>query len=137
MFKWLWNFIQTPSFFYIAALEYSTYIINRIPRVGQSKSPYELLLGHAPSITEFIPSGSVVFAHDPVERRNYKLLPSGIRCRFLGYGDQDSELQPHKGLKLLREDIQQVIFSSDYILDLKAARLVLPNHPSPRLGLLR
>ena len=121
---------KLPVIFYTAALEYSTYIINRIPRVGQSKSPYELLLGHAPSITEFIPFGSVVFAHDPVERRKNKLLPSGIRCRFLGYGDQDSELQTHKGLKLLREDNQQVIFSSDYILDLRAERLVLPNHPN-------
>ena len=91
---------------------------------------YELLLGHAPSITEFIPFGSVVFAHDPVERRKNKPLPSGIRCRFLGYGDQDSELQTQKGLKLLREDNQQVTFSSDYILDLRAERLVLPNHPN-------
>jgi hypothetical protein len=52
----------------------------------------------------------------PAETRS-KLAPSAIRCRLIGYGDDD-ETEEIRGYKFIEEaDIKMVIYSSDARFD--------------------
>ena len=44
-----------------------------------------------------------------------KLEDTGIRCRFLGFGDNELDDVQNQGYKLLRESDQKVIYSSDVV----------------------
>jgi len=64
----------------------------------------------------------VCFAFVPIEKRT-KLEDSGIKCRFLGFGD-DYETEEIKGYRLLTED-GQIVFSDNVVFpnELKFERL--------------
>ena len=36
-----------------------------------------------------------------------------VKCRFLGYGDDDSLFEQRQGFKLLRESDQKIFYSTD------------------------
>lgn len=105
-----------PICFYGDAILTATYLHNRLIHTGASKTPYELLKGQSPKISHLRPFGCIAYVHVPAETRS-KLAPSAIRCRLVGYGDDD-ETEEIRGYKFIQEsDIQMVIYSSDVRFD--------------------
>ncbi|EGZ17941.1 hypothetical protein PHYSODRAFT_447143, partial [Phytophthora sojae] len=53
------------------------------------KSPYEMVHGKPPDISDLHIWGSICFAHVPkVRSKDKKLSARGIKCRFLGMSDE-------------------------------------------------
>ena len=105
---------KLPLKYYSDAQRYVVYTINRIIRDSEEKSPYEHIYGKAPDLNKLQSFGSICYVHVPKAKRlKGKLMDSGIRCRFLGYGDDDSLLEHKLGYKLLRELDRKIIFSPD------------------------
>jgi hypothetical protein len=58
--------------------------------------------------------GSICLAYIPTEKRNFKLEPVRIRCRLLGYADDD-EVEIMDGYILLKENTRKIFYSKDVI----------------------
>ena len=105
---------KLPMIYYSDAHRYSTYVCNRMIRSGKEKSPYELLYRKAPDLTKIFPFGCVCFIQVPIETRKTfkKLDETGMKCRFLGFGDEEGSQYRH-GYKLLRESDLKIFYSTD------------------------
>jgi hypothetical protein len=56
------------------------------------------------------------------------LAPAAIRCRLIGYGDDD-DVEEIRGYKFVSEsDISYIIYSTDARFDENAAPLPIPGH---------
>ena len=104
-----------PAMFYADAQLAAAYLHNRFIHAGQTKTPFELMFGYPPSISHLRPFGCVAYAHVPEELRS-KLDPSAVRCRLLGYLDDD-DTEELMGYKLLRESDLAIIHSRDVQFD--------------------
>lgn len=105
-----------PIQFYGDAILTATYIHNRLVHSGETKTPYELLKGRPPRIDHLRPFGCISYVHVPAETRS-KLAPAAVRCRLVGYGDDD-EVEEIRGYKFVMEDdLKYIIYSSDVRFD--------------------
>jgi hypothetical protein len=117
---------KLPLVFYGDALLTATYLHNRIVHSGASKTPYELLKGRPPRIDHLRPFGCLSYVYVPAETRS-KLAPSAVRCRLIGYGDDD-DVEEIRGYKFVTEsDISFIIYSSDARFD-ETEPTPLPGH---------
>jgi hypothetical protein len=104
----------------------ATYLHNRLVHSGASKTPYELLKGRPPRIDHLRSFGCLAYVYIPAETRS-KLAPSAVRCRLIGYGDDD-DIEEIRGYKFVDEsDISFIIYSSDARFD-ETEPLPLPGH---------
>ena len=100
---------------------------NRIVHSGCTKTPYELCKGRPPRIDHLRPFGCVAYVHILAETRS-KLAPAALRCRLVGYGDDD-DVEEIRGYKFIAEDdIKYVIYSSDATFDESSSPSPLPGH---------
>jgi hypothetical protein len=100
---------KLPTKFYDEAFSTAAYIFNRTVHGCDTITPYEHVFQRKPNLSNLKPFGSVCYAYLPHEKRS-KLEDSGIKCRFLGYGD-DFKTQEINGFKLLKEDDGTIIYS--------------------------
>ena len=116
-----------PLLFYGDAILTATYLHNRIVHSGASKTPFELMKGRPPRLDHLRPFGSLAYVHVPAETRS-KLAPAAIRCRLIGYGDDD-DVEEIRGYKFVTEsDISYIIYSTDARFDENATPLPIPGH---------
>ena len=81
------------------------------------KSPYEQIYCKKPDISHLRSFGCIGFAYLPLEIRASKLSPSAIKCRLIGYADDD-DTEEIKGYKLIQETNPSIVFySSDVRFD--------------------
>jgi hypothetical protein len=107
---------QLPAKFYAEAQLTAAYLHNRLLH-NSHQTPYEQIYRRKPDIGHLRPFGCVGFAHVPLESRKSKLSPSAVKCRLIGYADDD-DTEEIKGYKLLLESDQSLIFySSDVRFD--------------------
>ena len=72
--------------------------------------------GKVPRVDHLRPFGCLAYVHIPAETRS-KLAPSAVRCRLLGYGDDD-DVEEIRGYKfVLESDHRYIIYSSDARFD--------------------
>ncbi|MEY5045629.1 MAG: hypothetical protein RL713_854, partial [Bacteroidota bacterium] len=105
---------KLPISYYSDAHRYSTYVCNRMTRAGKDKSPYEILYKKVPDLMKIFAFGCICYVHTPIERRKNlkKLDATGVKCRFLGFGDEAGSQIIH-GYKVLRESDFKVFYSTD------------------------
>ena len=104
-----------PSSFYADAQLTAAYIHNRTVHSKDDITPYQHIYGKKPDISHLRPFGCVAYAHIPAELRS-KLDPPAVRCRLLGYLDDDDSVEL-KGYKLLRESDMTILHSRDVRFD--------------------
>ena len=118
-----------PLLFYGDAILTATYLHNRIVHTGVTKTPYELCKGRPPRVDHLRPFGCIAYVHIPAETRS-KLAPAAIKCRLVGYGDDD-DVEEIRGYKFISEtDISYVIYSSDARFDESTTPSPLTGYPS-------
>jgi hypothetical protein len=71
-----------PAYYWAFAVSHQAYVRNRVPRAGQSKTPYELLFGKPPDISEVRQFGCSAIYYEQSEHG--KLGAKGHRARFMG-----------------------------------------------------
>jgi hypothetical protein len=117
-----------PIQFYGDAILTATYLHNRLVHTGETKTPFELLKGRVPKIDHLRPFGCIAYVHVPQEKRS-KLAPAAVRCRLVGYGDDD-DIEEIRGYKFVMEsDLKFVIYSCDARFDENSSPPTIPNHP--------
>jgi hypothetical protein len=114
-----------PLVFYGDAILTATYLHNRIIHSGFSKTPFELMKGRPPRLDHLRPFGCLAYVHVPSETRS-KLAPAAIRCRLIGYGDDD-DVEEIRGYKFVSEsDISYIVYSTDARFDETTIPLPFP-----------
>ena len=98
---------KLPLKFYGDAQLTATYLWNREYHDGWEKTPYELIYDRRPDVSNLVPFGYVGFSSLRKEIRdkplnNGKLEKTAVRCRLLGYGDDDDS-EEVAGYKILVE----------------------------------
>ena len=93
---------------YANAQLYSAYMHNRTVHSGDTITPYEHRHHEAPTLNHIHQFGCVGYAFLPPEVRDRptmlgKLEPSAVKCRLIGYGDEDGAVQM-AGYKILVEN---------------------------------
>jgi hypothetical protein len=112
-----------PENFYADSQLTAAYLYNRTVHSGDNITPFEHIFGEKPDLNHLRPFGCVAYAHVPIELRS-KLAPAAVRCRLLGYLDDDDS-EELKGYKLLRESDGAIIHSRDVRFDENAPMLPL------------
>lgn len=108
---------KLPIRFYSFAMLTACHIYNRLVHGDSTQTPFEKLHGSKPDLTNLRRFGSICYAYDPLEsRENGKLGSPGIKCRMIGYGEEDG-IEERPGYKLFRESNGQVFYSADVIFD--------------------
>lgn len=98
---------NVPLQFWGEALLTAVYIRNRCPNSSiDGKTPFENWTGNTPDIQNLRIFWSDAFAHVPKEKRT-KLDAKAIRCKFLGYSDQQ------KAYRLWNPITRKIIVSRD------------------------
>ena len=96
-----------PITYYVDSQLTATYLWNREYHAGLDKTPYELIYNRRPNVANLFPFGCVGFAYLRKEIRdkpfnNGKLENTSVKCRLLGYGDDDDS-EEVAGYKILVE----------------------------------
>ena len=116
---------KLPAMFYAEAQLTAAYLYNRMVHGNDSITPYEHIYGRPPNVSHLRPFGTICYAFVPPELRD-KLKPSGVRCRLLGYLDDD-DTEECKGYKLLNEATLEIIMTDDVRFDLDLPMIPLPD----------
>jgi hypothetical protein len=116
---------QLPTMFYAEAQLTATYLYNRMVHGNDTITPYQHIYKRAPNYSHLRPFGTICYAFIPPELRN-KLEPSGIRCRLIGYLDDD-DTEECKGYKLLVEKTMEILCSNDVYFDEQTPIVQLPD----------
>jgi hypothetical protein len=105
-----------PQIYYSDAERTAAYIFNRMIHTNETESPYEKLFKRKVKLDKLFGFGCVCYAQVPIEVRGKgkKLEDAGIRCRLLGYGD-DNLNEHRQGYKLLSEKDLKVFYSLDVV----------------------
>ena len=74
-----------PLFLWAELASTATYVLNRVVRTGEEKTPFELWYGKRPNIKHLRAIGSKVMIHVPREQRN-SLSPTAQPGKLVGYG---------------------------------------------------
>ena len=108
---------KLPIKFFSDAHRYAVYSYNRlIHNSSIGMSPYQIIHKKIPSLDNCQSFGAICFAYVPKANRSLgKLDNTSVKCRFLGYGDDDSLLEQRQGYKLLRESDQKIFYSTDVL----------------------
>lgn len=67
------------------AVKTAAYVLNRVPRANNDKTPYELLTGKKPDVSHLRVFGSTAYIHIPKQRRESKFSPHRKLVTFVGY----------------------------------------------------
>ena len=116
---------QLPMKYYSDAILDSSYMWNRIVHHGCTTTPWEKVHGKSPNLKHLVPFGCIGYAFVPIEKRSKfgllgKLEDNRVRCRRIGYGDDDDS-EEYKGYKILVEAKEPYIdYSTDVIWDISA-----------------
>jgi hypothetical protein len=116
---------KLPTMFYAEAQLTATYLYNRMIHGNDTITPYQHIYKRAPNYSHLRPFGTICYAFIPPELRN-KLEPSGIRCRLIGYLDDD-DTEECKGYKLLVEKTMEILCSNDVYFDEQTPIVQLPD----------
>jgi hypothetical protein len=98
---------------WMEALKTVIHILNRVPSKSMSKTPYELWIGHKPSLNYIRVCGC------PVEAKIFnpnagKLEPKTVSCHFIGYPEKSKGFCfycPDRHIKYV--EMRHVIFLDD------------------------
>jgi hypothetical protein len=116
---------KLPALFYADAQLTACYLSNRILHGSDSKTPYEYIYGRKPNVAHLRPFGCIGYSHVPQEKRS-KLEPSAVKCRLVGYGDDD-DTEEQKGYRLILHDNYLISFySADVRWDDSDSMIPLP-----------
>ena len=110
-----------PEELWAEAVATASYIRNRSPVHGESKTPWELFHGTKPDVTMMRTFGAVAYAHVPAQRRR-KLDSKSERGRMVGYAAST------KGYRIMLED-STIIISRDVVFDEGSSPLVAASSP--------
>jgi hypothetical protein len=101
--------MNVPLEYWEYAIQASVYLLNRSPTVSlDGKTPYEVVFGDKPDISNLVPFYSLGVVHITKEEREHTLTPKGKRCRMLGYADDYKNCYI-----LLVEGTEQIIIRRD------------------------
>jgi hypothetical protein len=109
---------KLPAEYYTEALKTAAYLHNRIVHNGAAMTPYEMIYGRKPDVSNLRVFGCICYAFVSPERRS-KLEPSAVKCRLIGYGDDDDIVEV-QGYKLLRESDRTILYCSSVRFDEEA-----------------
>lgn len=101
---------QLPPQYWPFVLKYSAYCYNRFG----DPSPYEKLYGRKPRTDHLKPFGTVCYAYKAPEHRDFKFEPVRIKCRFLGYADDD-EVEVMDAYVVMNEKDRHIFYSKDVV----------------------
>ena len=105
---------KLPLIYYSDAQRYAAYTLNHVIRDDSLESPFYRIYKRIKNFNNFKEFGSICYIHVPKSKNvNGKLDSSGVRCRFLGYGDDESLIERRYGFKILRESDRKVLYSND------------------------
>jgi hypothetical protein len=98
---------KLPIEYYAEAQLTAAYLHNRYVHADDIITPYEHIHKKRPNLAHLRPFGCIGYAFIPLEKRNHPLLLGklelpGVRCRLLGYADDD-DLEEMKAYKVLVE----------------------------------
>ena len=97
--------MQVDKVWWAEAINTAVYVTNRVPCASQpSTTPFELIFGKKPDLSEMCVFGSKGYAHVDKSKRT-KLTKKAIRCIFLGYSDHI------KGFRIWDEDSKRVTYT--------------------------
>jgi hypothetical protein len=100
-----------PPEFWGEAMYTASYLRNRSPAAGISKTPYEMFTGRKPDVSHLRVFGSKVWAKRPDQLRK-KLDPKAVEGRFVGYE------QGTKGYRVWVADApRRITISRDVVFD--------------------
>jgi hypothetical protein len=74
--------IGLPAYYWAFAVAYHAYLRNRVPRRGETRTPYEVLYGAKPDISHVHQFGCSAIYYERTD--GGKLAATGHRARFLG-----------------------------------------------------
>lgn len=74
-----------PTKLWAEALNYATYLSNRLYHTSINTTPYEAYFKVKPNLSNLIKFGSKVYVHVPKHKRKHKLSPRTITMKFVGY----------------------------------------------------
>ena len=82
------NARKLPKKFWLLAAQYSTYVMNRTPKIGNDKVRHEMLFGAKPSFKKLLEFGTPVrfHNHDPAIKKMHDRAFEGI---FVGFWEED------------------------------------------------
>ena len=75
-----------PISYWGDALLTAAYILNRVPSISVSSTPYELWTDKKPDLNNLRPWGSIGYVHN-TSHRHGKLGPRGKKCIFIRYSE--------------------------------------------------
>ena len=75
-----------PISYWGDALLTAAYILNRVPFISVSSTPYELWTDKKPDLNNLRPWGSIRYVHN-TSHRHGKLGPKGKKCIFIRYSE--------------------------------------------------
>jgi hypothetical protein len=107
--------LMLSSKYYPLAQAFAAYLHNRTVHAGQTRTPYEIIYGTKPDLSNLHKFGCLGFAFIPHEKRS-KLEPVRERCRLVGYGDDD-DTEETKGFLVLAESDLSLIYVSDVLFE--------------------
>jgi hypothetical protein len=122
---------KLPKEYYLDAQLTAVYLWNREAHSGIDKTPYELIYNRRPNVSNLVPFGCVGYAFLRREIRNKpdndgKLHDTSVKCRLLGYGDDDDS-EEVAGFKVLVEaNPPYVTYSKNVKWDIHAKIEPLP-----------
>jgi hypothetical protein len=116
---------KLPIEYYAESQLTAAYLHNRYVHADDTITPFEHIHKKRPNLAHLRPFGCIGYAFIPLEKRNHPLLLGklelpGVRCRLLGYADDD-ELEEMKAYKVLLESdmngIPCIMFSKNVTFD--------------------
>ena len=99
-----------PKAYWPYAIMEGTYRCNRIGNPSRAEKFYQRKF----RTDHLRPFGSICYAYIPKEKLDFKFDPVRVRCRLLGYAD-DEEVETMDGYVLLIESTRDIIYSKDVV----------------------
>jgi hypothetical protein len=104
---------KAPPSYWVFAVQYACYVLNRTPVRGEDKTPLEAITGAKPDVSHFVPFFCPGVYHCTKEERKgkpwaYKAEP----CRMLGYDEATKG-----GYKVLKLRTHEIVTRKDCVFD--------------------
>jgi hypothetical protein len=110
---------DVPSKYWEFAVDTAVYLINRSPTSSNGyKTPYELVYGVKPDISNLVPFYCPGVYHLTQDERKDPMQPKAALCRMLGYDDRSH------CYKLLNVETQKIVMRTDAKFDSKLVEAV-------------
>ena len=79
---------SVPRKYWDYAIDIACYLINRSPNAHSDKTPYELVFGEVPDISNLVPFYAPGVYHLTKDERHDSLSDKAVVCRMLGYDEK-------------------------------------------------